>query len=80
MDCRLGGASFRLQDYYVKDWAENFMMKLDVDDVGAWYKHVTKILAGGNFGSARVAEPEMAGDTKILHVIDPSGVLLVFIQ
>lgn len=80
MDCRLGNVVFRLQNYFVKDWANNFMMKLDVDDVGEWYQHVKKVLDENKYGAARVAEPEMVGDTKILHVVDPSGVLLIFIQ
>lgn len=79
MDCRLGGAVFRLQNYYVKDWANNFMMKLDVEDVDAWYAHVKDVLDQGEYGSARMAEPEMVGDTKVLHVVDPSGVLLIFL-
>ncbi len=80
MDCRLGGAVFRLQNYYVKDWANNFMMKFDVDDVGAWYEHAKKVIDGGGYGHARYAEPEMIGDTTIFHVWDPCGVLLIFIQ
>jgi hypothetical protein len=80
MDCRLGGAVFRLQNYYVKDWAENFMMKLVVDDVEAWYLHAKKVIDDGSYSSARYAEPEMIGDTKIFHVWDPCGVLLIFIQ
>jgi hypothetical protein len=80
MDCRLGGAVFRLQNYYVKDWAENFMMKFDVDDVDAWYQHAKTVIDGGTYGHARYSEPEMIGDTKIFHVWDPCGVLLIFIQ
>ncbi len=80
MDCRLGGAVFRLQDYYVKDWAENFMIKFDVDDVQPWYEHVKKVLEENRYGGARITEPEMAGDTKICHVVDPCGVLLIFVQ
>lgn len=80
MDCRLGGAVFRLQNYYVKDWAENFMMKFDVDDVDGWYAHVKGVLDRDTYGHAKVAEPEMVGDTKIMHVWDPCGVLLIFIQ
>lgn len=80
MDCRLGGAVFRLQNYYVKDWAENFMMKFDVDDVDAWHSHAKQVLDANAYGHARIAEPEMTGDTKILHVWDPCGVLLIFIQ
>ena len=80
MDCRLGGAVFRLQNYYVKDWANNFMIKLDVDDVEEWHQHVRNVFAENKYGDARMAEPEMVGDTKILHVVDPSGVLLIFVQ
>lgn len=80
MDCRLGGAVFRLQNYYFKDWAENFMMKFDVDDVQVWYEHAKKVIDEGNFGNARHGELQTVGDTKIFHVWDPSGVLLIFIQ
>ena len=80
MDCRLGGAAFRLQNYYVKDWAENFMMKFDVEDVPAWYEHAKKVIDSGSYGSARIAEPEMIGDTLIMHIWDPCGILLIFIQ
>lgn len=80
MDCRLGGAVFRLQNYYVKDWAENFMMKFEVEDVEAWYEHAKKVLGEGDFENARHDEPETIGDTKIFHVWDPCGVLLIFIQ
>lgn len=80
MDCKLGGAVFRLQNYYVKAWAENFMMKFDVDDVQAWYAHAKKVINDGDFGNAKCEEIETIGDTKILHVVDPCGVLLIFIQ
>ena len=80
MDCRLGGAVFRLQNYYVRDWANNFMIKFDVEDVEEWYSQVKKVLTENKYGDARVAEPEMAGDTKIVHAWDPSGVLLIFVE
>ena len=80
LDCRLGGAAFRLQNYYVKDWAENFMMKFDVAQVQPWYDNIRSALDTATCGDARISQPEMAGDTKILHVIDPSGVLLIFVE
>ncbi|MBK9216046.1 MAG: hypothetical protein IPM59_10685 [Chloracidobacterium sp.] len=80
MDCRLGGAVFRLQNYYVKDWAENFMMKFEVEDVQAWYEHIKQLLDANKYGNARIAEPEVIGGSKICHVWDPCGVLLIFIQ
>ena len=79
MDCSLGAATFRLQNYYVKDWAENFMMKFDVLSVKEWYEFAKPIIEQGNFDHARIAPPEMAGDTPIMHIWDPCGVLLIFI-
>jgi len=80
VDCRLGGAVFRLQDYYIKDWAENFMMKFDVDDISEWHEHAKQVIAGDDFGNSRYDTPETIGDTKIFHIWDPCGVLLIFIQ
>lgn len=81
MDCELGGAKFRLQNYYVKDWAENFMMKFDVDDIEGWHEHAKKTIDEGDFGNARYDRSiELIGDTKIFHIWDPCGVLLIFIQ
>lgn len=79
MDCRLGGAGFRLQNYYVKDWADNFMMKFDVEDLEAWFLHAKRVIDSGKFGVARISALEIVDDTQIFHVWDPSGVLLIFI-
>ena len=39
------------------------------------------IIDSGEYGDARVMLPEaVTGDTIITHVVDPSGVLLIFIQ
>ncbi len=81
MDCELGGAKFRLQNYYNKDWAENFMMKFDVDDIEKWHAYAKDVIDNGEFGHARYdKEIELVGgDTKIFHVWDPCGVLLIYI-
>jgi predicted enzyme related to lactoylglutathione lyase len=79
-DFDLNGNRFRLQDYYVKDWANNFMVVMGVDDVEAWHAHVRKIAGGGEFDNIRIKAPESVGDSVVLHVVDPSGVLLVFVQ
>lgn len=78
-DCILGAAKFRLQNYYVEGWANNFMMQFWVDDVEAWYERANRVIAEGRF-DARTKAPEMIGDTKVCHVIDPSGVLLIFLN
>lgn len=74
------GHGFRLQDYYVKDWAENFMVVVEVDDVEAWHQRAREVADSGEFDSIRIEPPEDVGGSMVLHVIDPSGVLLVFVQ
>lgn len=34
---QLGGHRFYLQNYYQKDWCENTMLHISVDDVEAWF-------------------------------------------
>lgn len=79
-DFELNGNRFRLQDYYVKDWANNFMVVMGVDDVEAWHGHVREIVEQRKFDSVRIKAPERVDDSLVLHVVDPSGVLLVFVQ
>jgi hypothetical protein len=79
-DFELNGHWFRLQNYYVKDWAENFMVVINVDDAQAWHQNVERIARSGEFKDLRVKPPEMVDGSLVLHVWDPSGVLLVFVQ
>jgi hypothetical protein len=79
-DFELNGNRFRLQNYYVKDWADNFMVVMGVDDVETWYRHVRAIADSGEFDNVRIKPPEKIDDSLVLHVVDPSGVLLIFVQ
>jgi hypothetical protein len=79
-DCKFGNAQFRLQNYYQHQWADNFMMRFDVKDANSWYSHGKKIIESEKYGSAKISEPEQIGDSTIVHIWDPSGVLLIFIQ
>lgn len=79
-DFELGAYRFRLQNYYVEDWANNFMVVINVDDVETWHQHVQKIASCGEFADIRIKPPESIDNSLVLHVVDPSGVLLVFVQ
>lgn len=80
-DFELNGCRFRLQDYYVPDWANNFMVVIGVDDAQAWHEHVSGMFDSGEFPGMRFKPPERVDDTwLVLHVVDPTGVLLVFVQ
>lgn len=79
-DFSLNGFAFRLQNYYVQDWANNFMFVIGVDDVEAWHQRAVELLNSGNFAGMRADTPERVDGAMVLNVIDPTGVLLVFVQ
>jgi hypothetical protein len=77
----LAGHRFMLQDFYVKQWANNSMITVDVADATAWFEHATTVIANGSFGEARVAPPKVEDfGATVTFVWDPSGVLLHFTQ
>jgi hypothetical protein len=72
----VGKTSFILQNYYNKDWAENFMMQLMVDDVDAWWAHLNRMDLPKNFPVVSLRPPEMQPwGLRIAYLVDPSGVL-----
>jgi uncharacterized glyoxalase superfamily protein PhnB len=80
-EMELGGVRFLLQDYYVKDWAENFMMQVTVADAQAWYEHAAAVLERGDFGGARVTPPKREPwGFLVTYLHDPCGVLLHLAQ
>ncbi len=73
---RLGGSGFILQRHYQKDWAENFMMQLMVDNLDAWWTHIQNLNLPGKFGVAAPKPPAMQSwGLRVAYVFDPSGVL-----
>ncbi|MFZ5637983.1 MAG: hypothetical protein ACOY82_15485 [Pseudomonadota bacterium] len=68
---------FYIQNYYLKDVAENSMLHVTVEDAGAWHAHVSSVLKAGDFPEARVqpASRQAYGAT-VTFVHDPTGVLL----
>jgi uncharacterized glyoxalase superfamily protein PhnB len=70
-----------LQRYYNKDWAENLMLSLQVDDLDAWWAHIDSLDLAENFGVRPPAPPkDYPWGLREVHLIDPAGVLWHFIQ
>ena len=68
---------FYIQDYYIKDVAENCLLHLTVADAQAWYRHVAAVLQGKRYADARVQPPKLQPyGALVTFVHDPSGVLL----
>lgn len=73
---QIGSTGFILQKYYNKEWAENFMMHLLVDDLDAWWDFITSLELQKKFGvPAPTAPVEQPWGLRVAFVIDPSGVL-----
>lgn len=77
----LGPHAFLLQGRHVKEWAENSMMHVLVNDLDAWYRHIRSLDLSGRFGVRAPAPPraEPWGLT-VVYVFDPSGVLWHFAE
>lgn len=67
--------AFLLQNFYVKDQAENFVMHLLVEDVDAWWEQIQAARLDERFGSRLVPPQDQPWGMRDFVVIDPSGVL-----
>ena len=73
---RVGSGGFVLQRYFQKEWAENFMMQLLVDDLDGWWRHVSSLGLPARFGVPEPKPPAMQPwGLRTAYVVDPSGVL-----
>lgn len=72
---------FFLQDFYVREFAENFMVQVIVSDANDWYEYVVNVKKGGEFPTIRVDPPKQeAGGSLVTYLWDPCGVLWHFTQ
>jgi len=80
-ELHLGDARMLLQDFYVPEWAENFMLYVPVDDAEAWHRHASDVIAILPDSGARVALPKRESyGAVVTYVWDPSGVLIHFAE
>lgn len=71
-----GFGGFILQRYYQKDWAENTMLQLMVDDLDAWWDRIAALDLPRHFGVQAPKPPAMQPwGLKVSYLFDPSGVL-----
>lgn len=80
-EIELAGNRLYLQGFYVEQWAENFMIYIEVDDADAWFSHLQRIVDSAEFEGVRVKPPKIeAYGAKVTYAYDPCGVLLHFAQ
>jgi hypothetical protein len=72
---------FYLQRYYVKEWAENSMLHVSVEDAESCFRQVSELIDSGHFPGVRVSKPKQEPyGALVTYVWDPAGVLLHLAQ
>src|SRR5580704_9618183 len=79
VEMQLGAFSFILQDFYVREWADNFVVHVTVSDVGLWWDHIRSLDLPARFG-VKTKAPQSEGWAAVAGVTDPSGVLWRFAE
>jgi hypothetical protein len=75
IEMHLGAYAFILQDYYVQQWADNFVMHISVSDLSRWWDHILSLDLPSRYGVASPRPPKLEDWGVVASVIDPSGVL-----
>lgn len=73
---RVGTGAFLLQRRYQRDWAENCMMQLMVDDLDSWWSKIVSLDLPGRFAVEPPRGPALQPwGLRVAYLVDPSGVL-----
>ncbi len=75
---KTGNLAFYLQDYYAKEWIENTMLFLEVDDTQRYYNDLQALHLPTKYPAVKLTpiRNEAWGRECFLH--DPSGILWHF--
>ncbi|MGQ2984043.1 glyoxalase [Flavobacterium sp.] len=73
-----GAFSFYLQAYYVKEWVDNTMVFMEVDDTQRFYNELMALKLEDKYDAVRIVPIRTMDWGKECFVHDPSGVLWHF--
>lgn len=71
---RNGNARFILQKFDDVAFASNLMIRVDVDDLDAWFRSVSERELEKRYPGFRIAPPKDFPWGREVHFIDPAGV------
>lgn len=73
-----GGFGFYLQDAYVKDWIDNTMIFMEIDDVGQYWDALLLLDLPARYKNARLVPIRHYDWGRECFLHDPSGILWHF--
>ena len=79
IEMHFGAFSFILQDHYVKEWADNFVMHVLVTDLDCWWRHIDTLDLPARYGVWAHA-PKQESWGMVAGFTEPSAVLWRFTQ
>jgi uncharacterized glyoxalase superfamily protein PhnB len=81
MHVGLGAFGFLLQDYFVAEWAGNFMMHMLVNNLDQWWESIAALKLDSRYGVRAPVAPKLEPwGLRVAYVFDPSGVLWHFAE
>lgn len=72
------GLGFYLQDYYLKDWIDNSMVFLEIEDVNRYYNEVLALGLTAKYDNVKLIPIRVQPWGKEFYLHDPSGILWHF--
>ncbi len=69
------GLAFYLQDAYVKDWIDNTMVFMEVEDVALFWEDLVALDLPATYEGVRVEQPRTLEWGRECFIHDPSGIL-----
>lgn len=73
-----GSLAFYLQDYYAKEWVDNTMIFMEVDNVERFWDELSALNLTDKYPSAKIVPTRTLDWGKECFVHDPSGILWHF--
>jgi len=73
-----GNMAFYLQNAYVKDWVDNTMIFMEVDDVKRFYDELLALDLPGKYTNVKLTPIRVESWGKECFLHDPSGILWHF--
>jgi hypothetical protein len=77
----LGTFAFLLQDCFVREWAENTVMHMMVNDLDPWWESIDALRLESRYSVRAPTPPKVEPwGLRVAYVFDPSGVLWHFAE
>jgi hypothetical protein len=72
----IGTFAFLLQDYFIQEWADNFVMHMLVTNLDQWWTTVSRLNLESRYRVRAPLPPKMEPwGLRVAYIFDPSGIL-----